>query len=70
MKELELELEQEIKLFKKINGKEKIVTNNHQNFNGGNSKKTALYNQGIGRAKLRKFIIEKDIDIDFWENLE
>lgn len=70
MKELELELEQEIKLFKKINGKEKIVTNNHQNFNGGNSRKAALYNQGIGRAKLRQFIIEKDIDIDFWENLE
>lgn len=64
------DLEKDIKLFKAINGEEKIIKNGHQNFNDGNSKKTALYNQGIGRAKLRDFILEKNIDLDFWENLK
>lgn len=61
------ELDKEILLFKKVNGNNKEVLSEHQNFINNNSKQSALYNQGIGRAKLRKFILEKNIDIDFWE---
>lgn len=61
---------EEINLFKKVNGENKVVQTEHQNFISGNSNRDAIYNQGIGRAKLRKFIVDENIDIDYWENIK
>lgn len=63
-------LVEEINLFKKINGENKVIPTEHQNFISGNSNRDAVYNQGIGRAKLRKFIIDENINIDYWENIK
>lgn len=63
------ELEKKLIIFKKVNvhGREKF--GEHQNVIASDKPADVLKNQGISRAKFRKFIKENGGDEDFWTNI-
>lgn len=58
--------EEELKIFKKINGTNKAFKTDHTNYIKSNVLHAASNNQGIARAKLRKFVSEKEVDYEYW----
>lgn len=65
----ELTKKQELIIFRKINASKNIVKTEHTNIRMSADVKDAIKNQGVSRAKLRKFIIKEDLNYEFWKNL-
>lgn len=58
--------EKELKIFKNVNGVNKVFKTNHTNYIKSDTLHAANTNQGIARAKLRKFVSEKEVDYEYW----
>lgn len=58
--------EKELKIFKNINGTNKAFRVDHTNYIKSDALYAANQNQGIARAKLRKFVSEKEVDYEYW----
>ena len=49
-------MKEELSLFRKVNGTNKIIETGHQNYMISNTESDVIKNQGISRAKLREFV--------------
>lgn len=58
--------EEEIKIFKKVNGVGEHFKTEHTNFVRDNKVCAANTNQGVARAKLREFVAREDVDYEYW----
>jgi len=62
-----LSLEEELNIIKKVYGKNKIVTNPHQNVYNGTDIYNAHYNQGVSKVKLKEFVEKENISFEDWK---
>ena len=60
---------EELAIFRNINGVNKKAKSQHQDVMNGDAENEVLRNQGISRAKLRKFIEEEGEEFGFWKNI-
>lgn len=64
-----LTLADELAIFRNINGANKKVTSEHQDVINGDAESEVLRNQGVSRAKLRKFVDEEGLEFESWKNI-
>lgn len=62
-------LKDELTLFKKVNSFNKENISKHQNYICSTSVDKVTKNQGVSRAKLRKFVMERSVDIEYWKGI-
>ncbi|WP_026478388.1 hypothetical protein [Alkaliphilus transvaalensis] len=60
---------EELNLFRKVCGSNRITLSEHQNVSNGNRKKDGIYNQQINIAKLRDYLSREEVDFSDWRNL-
>lgn len=64
-----LSKKQELNIFRKVNSSKNIIKTDHYNVIMSAEVNDAIKNQGVSRAKLRKFIIKEDLNYEYWKNL-
>lgn len=55
---MNLSREEELRIFRKVCGKNRVTEKQHRNRLEGNSIRSGIYNQGISMAKLKEYIKE------------
>lgn len=65
----DMTLKDELTLFKKVNSFNKVTISNHENYINSNELYSVTKNQGISRAKLRKFVVEEGVDLEYWKTV-
>lgn len=65
----DMTLKDELTLFKKVNSFNKVNISKHQNYISSNELDQVTKNQGVSRAKLRKFVVEEGVDLEYWKGI-